>query len=114
MITIDVGTHGSDSIATYRYSPEYRGHYDEIVAKFEHILSVIYPKQNKWTLQDYERGFSMIAGVEDRGYISALQRELASHAQCLMLYPGTGHYQRLVEFNYKDNHQNSSYCIEHL
>ena len=114
LITIDIGAHGSDSIRSYRYASEYRGHYDKIVRKFEHILSVIYPKQNKWTLQDYERGFSMIAGIEDRGYISALQRELASHAQCLMLYPGTGHYQRLVEFNYKDNHPNSSYCIEHL
>ena len=110
LLAIDIGSYGSDSIKL----PDYRGHYDEVVAKFEHILSVIYPRERKWTLEDYEKGFSVIAGSTDSGYISALQRELASHAECLMLYPGKGHYQRLVEFNYKDNHPNSSYCIQHL
>ena len=114
LLTIDVGAFGSDSVKSYRYTPEYRGHYKEIVAMFEYILSVIYPREEKWTLEEYERGFSKVAGVQDRGYISALQRELASQAQCLMLYPGTGHYQRLVEFNYKDYHPNSTHCIEHL
>ena len=111
LLTIDIGSYGSDSI--YQYAPEYRIHYDKIVTKFEYLLSVIYPREEKWTLDDYEKGFSMTAGTKDRGYISALQRELASNAQCLMLYPGTGHYQRLVEFNYKANHPNSSYCIWH-
>ena len=111
-ITIDIGSYGSDSI--YKYTPEYKGHYDEVVTKFEYLLSVMYPKEERWTLEDYEKGFYMIAGVKDRGYISALQRELASNARCLMLYPGTGHYQRLVEFNYKDSHPNSSHCIWHL
>lgn len=112
LITIDIGSFGSDTI--FKYTPEYKSHYDEIVTKFELLLSAIYPKEEKWTIEDYEKGFSTIAGIKDRGYISALQRELASTAQCLMLYPGTGHYQRLVEFNYKHNHPNSSHCIWHL
>ena len=114
LLTIDVGAFGSDSIRFFKFAPEFKGHYNEIVAKFEYLLSAIYPREEKWTLDEYERGFSKVSGVQDRGYISALQRELASQAQCLMLYPGAGRYQKLVEVNYKDNHPNSPHCIEHL
>ena len=112
LITIDIGSYGSDS--NWYYCPECRKYSKALVRKFEYLLSTLYPKRSKWTLGNYENGFSRIAGVQDRGYISALQRELASHAQCLMLYPGAGRYQTLVENNYKENHSGPSHCILHL
>ena len=112
LITIDIGSYGTDSI--WYFIPGYSKYIEVVVRKFEHLLSALYPERSNWTLEDYERGFSEIAGVDDGGYISALQRELASHAQCLMLYPGAGHYQVLVEHYYNKNHPGSSPCILHL
>lgn len=109
LITIDIGSFGTDSYTTF--CPEYTN-YTEIVAKFEYLLSNLY--SGKWTLEQYEStsGLAMAAkGVEDSGYITGLQRVLASRARCLVLY-GAGCYRALTEYYYRLQHRSKrEQCI---
>ena len=105
LVTTDIENFGFNSF--FKFCPECA---KQVVAKFEHLLSHLYSKE--WTFEHYESGLLLATGyVKESGYIAALQRVLASHARCLMLY-GSGHFQALAERYYILNHPDESeQCI---
>ena len=65
---------------------------------------------NTWSVSAWEESFTKAAGgITDRGYIAALQRVLASRADCLVLVGG-GDFQTLAAQDFMHYH-NSSECI---
>lgn len=68
--------------------------------------------QNNWTFSEWEESFTQVASIpNNKGYIAALQRTLASRADCLILIGG-GYFQELALNDYKRNHHDkSTWCI---
>ena len=100
LLTIDVGGHyGSGS---YRAS-------DDITSLARNMLTTLY--NGSWTMSEWEKSFIQVAdGVTDRGYIAALQRVLASRADCLIMTGGGG-FQALARNGYQYYHNSSSNCV---
>ena len=104
MITLDLGKFASSS-----WSERNRN----IIAMTEKVVPKISSLFNgEWNIKDWEKSFIKAAGgVEDKGYIAALQRTLASRADCLVMIGG-GSFQDLAMKNYIRNHPNlEDQCI---
>ena len=70
----------------------------------------LYNKQ--WTFKQWEKSFSQATGgVEDKGYIAAVQRGLASQASCLILLGG-GEFHTLALRGYVDRTDSRNRCID--
>ena len=108
LVTTDIGKFGTSTFA--KFCPECAKSTEQVVAKFEHLLSNLYSEE--WTFEHYENGLLLASGyVKESGYIAGLQRVLASQARCLMLY-GSGHFQALAEHYYKLRHPDQNdQCI---
>ena len=102
LVTIDVG--GEYGTGTSK-DKSLRGSVQEYSIKaFESLYN------NTWSVSDWEKSFVKAAGgVTDRGYIAALQRVLASRADCLVLVGG-GDFQAMAVFDFMQYH-NSKECI---
>ena len=100
LVTMDLGKFGSSS---FRYGKH-------ITDKSKSLLSKLYNK--KFTFEEWEESFTnATGGVENGGYIAALQRTLASRAKCLILVGG-GNFQDLALKDYLKNHpQKQDQCI---
>ena len=105
LVTLDLGKYGSISwrdrnVAVARNITEQ--------AKF--TLSKLF--HNQWTFSEWEDSFSQMATIStSSGYIAALQRTLASRADCLVLVGG-GYFQELALNDYKRSHpEKSTWCI---
>ncbi len=102
LVTMDVGTFGSDSFHNGK----------EITNLSLKTLSNLYHKQ--WSTKDWEESFVEAAhGVTNEGYIAALQGTLASRADCLVLMGG-GNFQALAVGSYLDYHENTKPCIHYV
>ena len=103
-VTADVGRYGSGSWTVN--SPE--------LAKWIQSVknTVVTLLKGSLTFEEWEDTFTNVtAGITDRGYIAALQRMIASRADCLVL-AGGGNFFILALYEYLDNHpQPSSWCI---
>ena len=99
LVTMDIG--GEYGTAT----SELRGSVQEYSIKaFESLYN------NTWSVSEWEKSFVKAAGgVTDRGYIAALQRVLASRADCLVLVGG-GDFQAMAVLDFMQYH-NSKECI---
>ena len=99
-VTLDVGGHyGTDS---------YRGS-KAVTSLARNMITTLY--NGSWTMSEWEKSFIQVAdGVTDRGYIAALQRILASRADCLIM-AGGGDFQGLARNGYKYYHNSSSNCV---
>ena len=70
--------------------------------------------KNKLTFEEWEESFSeATGGIQDRGYIAALQRTIASRADCLILMGG-GNFQGLALQEYLHNHPDKSKQCFHM
>ena len=101
MITLDLGKFASST-----WSPA-KGHMTETVKpKISQLFKY------DWNLEEWEESFTRAAGgVENKGYIAALQRTLASRADCLVLVGG-GSFQDLTMKDYIRTHPNiEDQCI---
>ena len=66
--------------------------------------TILEPYKTSQTFEEWEESFSQATGgIKDNGYIAALQRTIASRAECLVLVGG-GNFQRLVLYEYLHNH----------
>ena len=66
---------------------------------------------NRWSMEQWEDSFVEAAGGETHtGYIAALQRLLASRADCLVLMGG-GDFQALAAQDYLEYHKSGPSCI---
>ena len=107
-VTADVGRYGTSS-----WKDSLHGwHKDElpnITAHVERTVQRLY--SGRWSFHQWEHSFSEATdGVEDRGYVAAVQRVLASQAACLILVGG-GSFQRLSLTNYLQQNQPQPPCV---
>ena len=102
LLTVDVGKFGSKSIKILQN--QLAGGVEEITDLVKLAFVNIYG--DEWTLEDYEKSFTIASkGNENPVYIAALQRTLASQADCLILVGG-GNFQLLALHDYLDKHPN--------
>ena len=94
-LTHDIGLYGSTSLQT---SLDKNVIFEEGLKK---TMQQLYG--NGWTLADLDKSYSEIS--ENEGYIAALQRHIASDADCLVLVGG-GNFQDLTLHDYIRKHPN--------
>ena len=105
MVAADIGRYGSD---TWKwFGRDHNG-----TAKKEAIDVIQVLLNHQMSLERWERSFVEAAGgVTNRGYIAALQRVIASRADCLVLMGG-GSFQDLALQDYMYFHENrDEWCI---
>ena len=96
-LSIDLGKFGDDSATKYMQS-------DLIDNILSSTVGVVY--KNKTTIQEYERSFiTATNGIEDGGYIAAVQRTIVEHSACLVLFGGNSNFQRSILVNYVKNYK---------
>lgn len=94
-VTMDVGRFGTQSISKKNDSKK-------LLATSSEVLTSLY--DNKWSVGEWEDSFIQAAGgITDTGYIAALQRTIASRADCLALMGG-GSFQSLAVIDYIKYH----------
>ena len=111
MVTLDMGKFGSEY---WNFLVRTRGvDFDGLTRKSELLLETLF--DGKLTFDEWEDSFTRATGgVEHSGYISALQRTLASRAKCLVLVGG-GNFQDLALKDYQRNHPNKDdQCVHHV
>ena len=110
VVTLDLGTFGSSSLYTSRFLNE--DLVEHLTRKSKMLVTSLY--DNKLTFEEWETSFKKAAGgMENSGYIAALQRTLASRAKCLVLVGG-GNFQDLALKDYLMNHPNKEDQCIHL
>ena len=106
-VTLDIGKYGS---VTLRSAGLQRVKND--TQHINRLLSSLY--DGEWDLQEWENSFIQASGgIEDSSYIAALQRTLASKAECLILVGG-GMFQELTLRKYMESHDQADWCIRFL
>ena len=105
LITLDLGNYGSISWRDRNIEVS-----RNITKQAKSTLSKLFHDQ--WTFSEWEDSFTQVATIRtSSGYIAALQRTLASRADCLVLVGG-GYFQELALNDYKRNHpEKSTWCI---
>ena len=101
-MTLDIGKYGSIVM-------KYSEHLAEDTKLVNQLLSSLY--NGEWDLEKWEETFTKATGgIEDSSYIAALQRTLASKAECLILVGG-GMFQELTMRKYMSTHAKTDWCI---
>ena len=97
-ISTDIGKYGSSGIRMSKQVPE-------DASKLFHAIK-------NSTLQNYDKTFAAVTGENsnEKGYISVLQKALASRAKCLLLVGG-GSYQAHTLHLYKQLHPKEQ-CVK--
>ncbi len=104
VVTLDVGRFGTKTSHTFLN--------ESIIQLSKRMLSALY--NDKWSPNEWEGSFSQAANGETSGaYIAALQRILASRADCLILMGG-GSFQALAVQDYFQYHNRTSEKCLHL
>lgn len=96
-VTLDIGKFGTQS--------RFRSTKSEMLAELSNgVLMSLY--DNKWSVKEWENSFAeATGGITDVSYIAALQRMIASRADCLVLMGG-GSFQSLAVYDYLEYHKN--------
>lgn len=105
-LTVDVGRYGSNY-----WNSMMESHKDKSI--LQRIKGTIVQWLNhSVTFRVWENGFvNVTEGMRDRGYIAALQRTIASRADCLILLGG-GNFLRLALHDYLNHHPEPwSWCL---
>ena len=110
-VTADIGKYGSNSwnieLKQYKYTEERRA------KLFGDIKSTMFKLMNeKMTFEEWEDSFTpTTGGAEGSGYIAALQRTIASRADCLVFLSG-GQFLKLALQDYLHHHPNpTTWCV---
>lgn len=108
MVTIDLGKYGSGSWVSSMEGKTLN--WSKITKLAKETLSMLF--NNQWGFEEWETSFTKAAKHnENSGYIAAVQRTLASQAECLVL-AGGGNFQELAMRDYMRNHPNKgNWCI---
>lgn len=107
-LTLDIGRYGSASFQQYRFT-----YTDLDRVTFYHLVKRTFKEivQRKVKFSEWQDSFSATTdGMEDRGYIAALQRTIASRADCLVLVGG-GQFLKVALHEYLDLHSRDEWCI---
>ena len=104
-VTLDVGKFGSKTLKSFGIEKTKND-----TKYINRLLSSVY--DHHWNTKEWEDSFTeATGGIEDSSYIAALQRTLASKAECLVLVGG-GMFQELTMRKYMESHKKADWCIE--
>ena len=112
-VTVDIGLYGSNPESwkyTFNSLQFSSKRASETMEAFKRTLSGLVTDVRMW-----ENSFvQATGGIADRGYIAALQRTVASTADCIVLVGG-GNFHNIVLQEYMDNHPDpSKQCIYNI
>ena len=109
-VTADIGIYGSHSWSkTMGLIHSTQEELATIRTEIKDTVSRLYRK--KWMLDEWEKTFSLATGgLDDSGYVAALQRGVASKASCLVLLGG-GSFQTLALDNYLNRNKS---CVHYV
>ena len=109
MVTLDMGKFGSGSWSNL--PTKYGVDVDGLKEKLKQLLNSLF--NNELSFYEWEESFTRAtSGIENSGYIAALQRTLASRAECLILVGG-GTFQDLALKDYLRNHpKRENRCVK--
>ena len=113
-LSIDVGAFGSGSFEkTIELTEVRESSYIEVLNHTRLFVKELY--RNTWTFRDWEESFLTIPGLLiNTGYISSLQRTIASKGDCLILMGG-GHFQYMALQSYLSLHPTpSEQCVKYV
>ena len=100
-LSIDLGRYGDSSATNYMSN-------NIIDSILRHTISVVY--KNRTTVEEYERSFlTATGGIDDDGYVAAVQRTIVENSNCLVMFGGNSNFQRSILNNYVKNHK--SPCV---
>ncbi len=104
-ITVDIGTFGSNGWRDLLQPGE-----EFIINEINTTLLGFF--NHSLTLEEWENSFTDVTGgIKDRGYIAALQKGIASRADCIV-FLGGGNFVRMALHEYLNLHPEvSSWCI---
>ena len=106
-VTLDIGKYGSKTLRSVGWE---KLKTDTVLVN--NLLSSLY--DGEWDLEEWEASFTKATGgIDDSSYIAALQRTLASKAECLILVGG-GMFQELAMRKYMESRNQSDWCIHFL
>ena len=104
-VTLDIGRYGSKSLRRTIGRDNLRRNTEYI----NEVLPSVYNGQ--WSMREWEDSFiEATGGIDESSYIAALQRTLASRAECLVLVGG-GMFQELTLRKYIETHEKKDRCI---
>lgn len=108
MVAADIGKYGSN---TWKWAIKDQEKLKTAVSDTRQVMSTLL--QHQMSFEEWEDAFVKAArGVTNEGYIAALQRTIASRADCLVLMGG-GSFQQSVLQEYVDLHRdNKERCIQ--
>ena len=109
-VTADVGSYKSESWE--KLLPKYTASSNETQLMETVKRTVCALSNHEWTFDEWEKSFvQSTGGLDSPSYIAALQRTIASRADCLVFFGG-GNFQRLALETYLQNHPDrSKWCI---
>ena len=110
-LTLDVGRFGSTVMQDPSKVERLKLHKEDSVEFFSN-LAIEHLYNGKYTQGTWEETFiEASGGITDTGYISTLQRNIATGAECLILVGG-GYYQQVAAYQYIEKHPDpSSRCL---
>ncbi len=102
-VTMDIGKYGS---STWNLDTQRRNKIEKLAKNTLQKLL-----RGEYNYETWEESYvNVTGGVTNPGYTAALQRTIASKADCLILLGG-GHFQQLALVDYLRAHQNGPTCI---
>ena len=111
-VAADVGKYGSGTWKRYlsQFSSKKAS---QVMKTFKNAVSLLVG--DHWTFEDWEDSFSTVtAGIDSNGYIAALQKTIASQADCIY-FLHVGNFQSSVKEEYVRHHpQQSEQCIHFI
>jgi hypothetical protein len=106
MVAADLGKYGSN---TWQWAIKDSKMLSTALNDTKHVIGTLL--QHQWSFEEWENTFVEAAGgITNEGYIAALQRTIASRADCLVLFGG-GSFQQSVLQEYLHIHRKDR-CVE--
>ena len=110
LLTLDVGRFGTVATKWFSLYLSNITSRNKALEAVKNIVPAVYG--DKVSFSDWESSFTQTSQSVNIGYIGALQRELASQADCLVLMGG-GNFQQMAYQGYLKNHKhNNSRCVQ--
>ena len=108
LLSIDLGRFGDLTSGNY-YDYDSSNTFDGKGTKvFQTALNAVYGNK---TVDEYHNDFIRAAnGIEDSGYIGAMQKTIAENAKCLVVMGGHSSFQRSIILHHKDK----SDCVKYI
>ena len=111
-VTADIGSFKSASWEKFLPSYAASRNGSQLIKTVKRTVCAL--SNHKWTFDEWEKSFvQATGGIDYPSYIAALQRTVASRADCLVLFGG-GKFQKLALHNYIQSHPDRSQWCIHL